>query len=222
MEEFNTRRKKYFENMRTYPRVVEMMIGGAKDDKDKFRTLEVITAPTNELELEIAELLFSHTRDVISLFDKLMSKEILPVPLENNEMVKFEIKMVNLMKNGGDIETITRKYDRPEEAAKLMYDSIALTPDEEEVLKYIGIWTGFDVYNEFDYIQLVSLLDQSSEILDDYNQDMIIAGIDDMTEERLSDIKKYTNEFHRLCEEGRTVENDKIDIFKLLKFKRKN
>ena len=65
MEDFETRRKEYFKKLRTYPRVLDMMINGGKDDKERFKTLEVITAPTNEFELELAECLFDYTKDVV-------------------------------------------------------------------------------------------------------------------------------------------------------------
>ena len=209
MEDFEARRKKYFENIRNNPRVLNMMINGGKDDNERFKTLEVITAPTNELELELAEVLFTYTKDVISLFDIMINNQNYDEDFQNNEMIKLEIQMVNLLRNGGDVERITSKYDDPKMAARLMYDSLICPPFGNEVLYYVGIWTGFDISDEYDYIQLVSLLEQSSELIADYNSDMIIYGMEDIDEDRLKDIKEYTDEFHRLCEEGRVQSNDK-------------
>jgi len=219
MEDFDTRRNKYFEKLREYPDVVKMMINGGKNDEDRFKTIEVITAPTNELELELAECLFSYTKDVIDLFGILVNNEFYDSDYHNNEMLKLEIKMVNLLKNGGDIEPIISKYDDPKNAARLMYDSIICPPFINEVMYYIGIWTGLDISDAFECIELVSLLEQSGELIKDFNSDKILYGMEDIDRDKLDEIKTYTSEFHRLCEEGRKDTKDSIDVYKLYRRK---
>ena len=219
MEDFETRRKEYFKKLRTYPRVLDMMINGGKDDKERFKTLEVITAPTNEFELELAECLFDYTKDVVELFGIMMKDEFYDRYYHNNEMLKLEINLVNLLKNGGDIETVTSKYEDPKMAARLMYDSIICPPFINEILYYVGIWTGFDISDGFECLQLVSLLEQSKDLIKEFNTDKMLYGMEDVDRDKLDEIKIYTSEFHKLCTEGRTNTKDNIDVYRLYRRK---
>ena len=221
MESYDKRRTEYTERLLQNLDLVKSLIDD-KEGEEKTRFANILFAPCNELELRYAYAFIQSAVDFKNFKMKLQFDLIEEIPLEENEGIKWIVKIV---KNATDVESLNLCFDEepPEEMAKILFGLFgALVGNQEEAYKQIAIQLGYDPDNEEETDKLNELLEGVKDTLETATQLHQPSITENLTEKNVSDFEKFTECFHNLCEEHDLDKEDNLGTYiKLLSLFRK-
>lgn len=195
MSTFEERKKEYLKE------VENLIKSGKTITPHDEKSAEIMFNPTNEKELDVAELLLQLLCDSFSLVEGLNFDEIKEIPNEENEGLNTYVKVMNSLKKGEKVSPIIKSIST-KMFAKINYGLLvsSLVNSEESTI-YIANKTGFDLDNEEDSEEFNSLFTRSKIILEAAN--FINKSFEECSDADIKKAQEYSNEFHRLCVEGR-------------------
>lgn len=200
MNDFKKRRleytKKLVENSEVLAKIEEDY-GNSDLESDK-RTYQILIAPCNFDELELAEALYMSINDVVTLCFKEDNYELKSYDPEDNLAASVIGKVIESLYNGEEIDVNTLVEPTPAFAARFMFDSIrGLCFEPEETLEYMAKKVGVDVEDDFEVNQFMQYFQRASELIS--TKVKPIFNPDDF-KAKTALVKEYADEFHKLCE----------------------
>lgn len=204
MKTFEQKKEEYLEKLKEEPELIGNLVFNNNKTEMGQRTLELLFTPKNERELQVAEIIFSITKDMTDLLENISYDEVVVPPYDENEGLKTYIKMIRSLKETGSIESAELdEKPNPKKEARVMYDFIvAIMDDSDEAVDYIAKSTGFDLEDVVEGAQFKVYMDKCQAIMDERNN-YKNRDIEDLSDYELLYGKEYSLEFHELCKCGK-------------------
>jgi len=212
MTNFEQRREKYFNMIKSKPEILDKIISDNNNSEKGQKSLEVLLTPRNERELDAAEILYSMTSDTIILVDKIYNDEIEEIPLEENKGINAYVRIIKELKEGKDEAKLYTDKTSPKEFAEILYGFIiGFVSNGEDIVEYIGTKSGFDMTDDFEQKQFSVYFDKARRIMDSKNASQ--KDLNECTDEEVANARLMAEEFHKCIEEGQKdlSKEDKID-----------
>ena len=210
-EVFNKRKQNYFSKLRKNIWVLNKLIDDNKEniDENAKRTLEILLDPKNYDELNLAEALYSITFDMISLMNRLSDGTVKEIPFEENDGIKLFIDIINKLKNKCKTENVTMTI---EPTAKMIYGFlVGFAEDTEGTIMYVADKTGFDLEDDLQMQQFMLYLEKAQAIFNSKSNKT--NSVNEMPSKKdIEELTKFSNEFHKLCEDGKLKKGKKISL----------
>lgn len=207
MNNFEEKKVEFFKKLKSEPDVLKSIIESNNKTENGQKTNEIILTPKNERELEIGEICYTMSKDLIKLIDDVTYGEIKSIPLDENIGLKTLISLINAVKNDEKdfklVDEITPQY-----LAKILYGiTVGMIDDMEEAINYIASESGFDLNDEIEAAQFKIYINQFKKFSDSLN--VTNKNFENCTDKDISDAKEFVEEFHKLCVEGKKdLENE--------------
>ena len=198
MEDFNERKKEYFERLVENPRYIHSLL---KNSEDSTRTLEIILDPKTENELSVAESLCTMFDDILYLMNNFY--ELKPNDLSSVEFVNLYSEMIIALKNDdkervSELREIVKTRLKPEFIGKLMFQFFRESIyDVDALYECFCLKCGFDMTDSLSFSQFQLYFNKTNEVFnsmtDEINGNKIST---DVTDEMASLIARYVSGFH--------------------------
>jgi len=210
MNDFKKRRleytKKLVENTDVLNKIEEDY-GNSDKESDK-RIYQILIAPCNLEELEIAENLYTVLDDIVTLCIKEDNYDLKSYDPEDNLAANVIIKVMESLYNGEEVDMSKVVDYTTGFAAKFMLDSIrGFCFDTEETFEYMAKKLGVDTEDDFETSQFIQYFEKATDII--ANQTNPVFSVDNMTK-KAEMVKDFTSEFHKLCEDSYEKERNVI------------
>ena len=209
MDDFNERKEEYFKKLREDVDIISSLM----QSEGNIKTKQIILNPQTPQELEMAEATYKTISDLKNLLFDIMNGDVKPLDVNNCFVVDYFARLIKALVDCNQDE-VNRCYLElsdmgVKEAAKLVYEMmVVFASNPEEAIDYIINKSGFNDADELQMLQFQLYLEKAKEITNS-RKAMDINNVDVDDEKQVKEYIDFSDEFHRLCEEGRVQSNDK-------------
>lgn len=209
MDDFNERKEEYFKKLREDVDIISSLM----QSEGNIKTKQILLNPETPQELEMAEATYKTISDLKNLLFDIMNGDVKPLDVNNCFVVDYFARLIKALVDGNQDEVNRCYLELSEmgvkEAAKLVYEMmVVFASNPEEVIDYIINKSGFNDADELQMLQFQLYLEKAKEITNS-RKAMDINNVDVDDEKQVKEYIDFSDEFHRLCEEGRVQSNDK-------------
>lgn len=213
MIRFEERREEYFNNLRSNPLLLVKLF--EKEENKNSKIMEIMIRPKTEGELNLAESVWVLMSDFITLTEDAMNNRIKKVEPGDSVAVNTLIELVNSFKTNDDekveeIKLWLSNISDPKEIAKIIYDLMAgFMGDPSGTFDYITSKCDVNDNDKLSLLQFQLYLGKANDVLNDKTNNTVdLSTIDINNLDKVTQVIQISEEFHRLCEEGKSINKD--------------
>lgn len=217
MQDFLSRKQKYFEKLYENPEVVEAIINDERNKEKK--ELNVIFNPSTENELSLANSIITLFIDI----NKMATADLNDIDKPdyyNNFFLMYMNDIISALKEKNllkieEIGNELKNYESPEKTAVLVYDMMrAFMYDVEDLLSYLAERNEFDWYDSSQSEQFTIYFQQANAILNSFiNSPMDTQEVDFENNQIIEYFQTFSKTFDQLY---------KKDFLKTKKLQKRN
>ena len=198
-KDFESSKKEYINRLRDNFELFERIKFNESKQGDALITKEIVLDPKNEEELLFAIFIL----DFADLSVRAATSDVKTILPEDNVYLNLLIDVMNSLKNSKDVKHMVEEAKN--NTAKYLYDYIVgFIDDIDATIDYLAKETGYNLYDDFESAQFQLYLEKANGII---NISETGAQKENISNE---EFKIMCNEFHRLCEEGRLKNIERI------------
>ena len=198
---FEIRRDEYLQKLRENPQLVESIVNNPNNSR---KVLNIFLMPKSDIELIIANSLFTFFEDIINLIKHSYENDI-KVDYDNNIYIELIVSIITALKNGNVelAKEISNKFNNernPVILAKLIYDFFSIfSCDPDRAIDIIREKSGF-VTEECDNREFKLYLYQSKALTNGAPQ-LKLDEVENLENNELVKISlDIIEQFHIICE----------------------
>ena len=204
MENFNEKRKHYFNKLKRYTEYVKKLASQKKNEK----IVEILLNPQNEKELEFCNHYIMYIDDTIKLTINASCNNIIDINPEESIYIDFLTDLINTIQNFDSIEEakkIYSKYEKNyEQIAQICYQMIVITiTNSDKLVEELFEKCNIDFTDELEVMKLEILIKKFSE--------QVEPEILPTSEEAINDFILFVKHYHKLYING-IKDNNNLEI----------
>ena len=202
MENFNERKRAYFERLRDNKYILEAL--KAKED-NSVETLAMIIDPQDETELEIANGMITFFGDTLNMIMEQYERDYEEKEMSEIPIIDYFIRTITALRNGDKeaLEAIKQEISKTpsaESIADMFYDLMSIMMyDAEAMSVYVFEKSGFDYDDDLSELQFQLYFKKANEFINSCMPSMQTQKAEDLKNpETVMFFKKFVDRFHSL------------------------
>ena len=211
MEDFNEKKKAYFEKLRNNEDILSAMM--AKEE-NSVETMSLIIDPQDETELVIADGIITFFGDTIKIFTEYCSRDFEEPDYSSILIMKFFVRVINALRSGNkeELEAIRAEISNaptPETVAEMMYELLhCMSTDPESMGEYIFEECGFED-DQLSILQFQLYFKKANEFINSCMPSVQSQNMEDLKNPKnISDFQRFVDKFHSLYQRDYENENN--------------
>jgi len=207
METFEDRKRNYLNGLNEHIDILVSLV-----NKEHNKMTEIILDPKNDGELMVANATIQMIIDMKELVENIEDGMVKPIDMKSSYVVNLFIRIIKALMSRNQEEVnncyLELKDTNIKDAAKLIYEMmVVFVVDPDKTIEYIANESGFNIDNEVDAARFQLYLQKANEITNK-KKAIDTENIDANDEMQINEYVAFTNELHKLCEEGKINPKD--------------